>query len=99
VTCVSAHAPVYGRRGEGGSDKAGPPRRERKGDVRGQRLGTGEPGPRVRERESERAKETSTDRSAPMSREQEREGAHEEELPLTGGVRLSGGTGARPGWA
>jgi hypothetical protein len=31
--------------------------------------------------------------------DREREGAHERELPLTGGVRLSGGAGARPGWA
>jgi hypothetical protein len=47
-----------------------------------------------RERESERAKETGTDRLAPLGSEREREGAHEGELPLTGGVRLSGGAGA-----
>jgi hypothetical protein len=29
VTCASAHAPVHGERGEGGTDKAGPRRRER----------------------------------------------------------------------
>jgi hypothetical protein len=51
------------------------------------------------ERESERAKETGTDRLAPPSREREREGAREGESPLTGGVRLSRGAGARPGWA
>jgi hypothetical protein len=56
ATCASAHAPVHDERGEGGIDRAGPWRRERKGDVRDQRLGTGEPGPRNRERESERAK-------------------------------------------
>jgi hypothetical protein len=41
------------------------------------------------------------DRSAPLGseREREREGAREGELPLTGRVRLSGDTGARPGWA
>jgi hypothetical protein len=50
VTCASAHAPVHGGRGEGGSDKTGPRRRERKGDARGQRLSTGEPGPRNRGR-------------------------------------------------
>jgi hypothetical protein len=33
VTCTSAHAPVHGVRGEGGSDKEGPWRRERKGDA------------------------------------------------------------------
>src|SRR5688572_2953109 len=50
---------------------------------------------RERERESERAKETGADRSAPLGSEREREGAHEGEPPLTGGVRLSGGAGAR----
>jgi hypothetical protein len=58
VTCASAHAPVHGGHGEGGSDREGPRRRERKGGAQGQRFGTGEPGPRnrERERESERAK-------------------------------------------
>jgi hypothetical protein len=65
----------------------------------GQRLNTGEPGPRDRERERERAKETGADRLAPLGSEREREGAQEGELPLTGGVRLSGGAGAWPGWA
>jgi hypothetical protein len=50
---------------------------------------------RERERESERAKETGTDRSAPLGSERESEGAREGELPLTGGVRLSGGAGTR----
>jgi hypothetical protein len=49
----------------------------------------------VRERERERAKETGVDRSAPLGSEREREGAREGKLPLTGRVRLSGGTGAR----
>jgi hypothetical protein len=53
----------------------------------------------ARQRESERAKETGADRSAPLGSERKREGAHEGELPLTGGVRLSGGAGAWPGWA
>jgi hypothetical protein len=92
---VIAHALVHGERGEGGTDKAGPQRRERKGDARGQRLGTGELGPRDRERESERAKETGSNRLAPLGSEREREGAHEGELPLIGGVRLSGGAGTR----
>jgi hypothetical protein len=52
-----------------------------------------------RDRERERAKETGVDRSAPLGSEREREGAHEGEPPLTGGVRLSCGAGARPGWA
>jgi hypothetical protein len=97
ATCASAHSPVHGESGEGGTDKAGPWRRERKGDARGQRLGTGELGPRdrERERESERAKKIVADRSAPLGNEREREGAHEGEPSLTGGVRLLGGTGAR----
>jgi hypothetical protein len=87
VTCASAHSSVHGESGEGGTDKAGPRRRERKGDARGQWLGTGEPGPRDRERESERAKETGADRSAPLGSEREREGAREGELPLTAQAR------------
>jgi hypothetical protein len=50
---------------------------------------------RARETESERAKETGADRLAPLGSEREREGACEGELPLTSGVRLSGGAGAR----
>jgi hypothetical protein len=50
---------------------------------------------RETERESERAKETGADRLAPLGSEREKEGAREGELPLTGGVRLSGGAGAR----
>jgi hypothetical protein len=53
----SAHARVHGGRGQGGTDKAGPRRRERKGDVQGNGLVAGEPGPRDRERERERAGE------------------------------------------
>jgi hypothetical protein len=40
-------------------------------------------------------KETGAHRLVPLGSEQEREGAHEGEPLLTGGVRLSGGTGAR----
>jgi hypothetical protein len=47
------------------------------------------------ERASARVKETGADKSAPLGSEREREGAREGELPLTGGVRLSGGAGAR----
>jgi hypothetical protein len=51
---------------------------------------------RETEREGERAGEvTGTDRLVPLGSEREREGAREGELPLTGGVRLLGGTGAR----
>jgi hypothetical protein len=44
-------------------------------------------------------KETGVDRVAPLGSERAREGTHEGEPPLTGGVRLSGGAGAWPGWA
>jgi hypothetical protein len=43
--------------------------------------------------------ETGADRSAPLGSEREREGASKGELPLIGGVSLSGGAGARAGWA
>jgi hypothetical protein len=94
---VSAHTLVHGGREEGGTNRAGPRRKERKGDARGQRLGTGEPSlrNRERERESERAKETSADKLVPLGSERERVSAREGELPLTGGVCLSGGAGAR----
>jgi hypothetical protein len=44
-------------------------------------------------------KRTGADRLVPLDSEREREGVRERGLPLTGGVRLSGGAGARPGWA
>jgi hypothetical protein len=53
---VSAHALVHGERGGGGTDRAGPRRRERIGDARGNGSATGGPGPRDRERERERAR-------------------------------------------
>jgi hypothetical protein len=53
VTCVSVHALVHGGREEGGTDREGPWRRERKGDARGNDSATGEAGPRDREREGE----------------------------------------------
>jgi hypothetical protein len=66
--------------------------------VRGNGSATSGPGPRDRERGSA-GKKTGTDRLAPLGSERGREGAREGELPLTGGVRLSDGAGARPGWA
>jgi hypothetical protein len=102
VTCASAHAPVHGERGEGGTDKAGPRRRERKEDTRGNGSTTGETGPRDRERErggGARGRKLAPTGWPHRGREREREGAREGNLPLTGGVRLSGGAGARPGWA
>jgi hypothetical protein len=70
-----------------------------KRDARGNGSTTGDPGPRDRERKSERAKENWR-RQISRTGQREREGARERgELPLIGGVRLSGGAGARPGWA
>ena len=70
--------------------------REERG-ARGNSSATGDLGPRDRERERESAgvKETSADRLAPAVSEREREGTREGELPLTGGVCMSGGAGAR----
>jgi hypothetical protein len=85
--------------GGGRTDRTGPRCRERKGDARGNDSATGEPSPRGRERGGGAGEETGTDRSVPVGRERERESARERGLPLTSGVRLSGGVGARPGWA
>jgi hypothetical protein len=91
--CASAHSLVHDGRREGGSDRAGPQRRERRGRA-GQRLSNWRTGPtRQREREEGSAGgESSADRSAPLGSEREREVAWEGELPLT---LLSGGTGTR----
>jgi hypothetical protein len=52
------------------------------------------------ERKRERVgKKTGADRLAPLGSERGRAGARVGDLLLTGGVRLSDGTGARPGWA
>jgi hypothetical protein len=104
ATCVSAHAPVHGERGGGGTDRAGPRCREKKGahGATTRRLAiraheTERQRERERERESAQVKETCSDRSPPLRSEREREGAREGKLPLTSGVRLSGSAGARPG--
>jgi hypothetical protein len=63
-------------------------------------LAPGSAGPRDRERRGARAGEaTSADRLAPVGRGRERERAWERKQQLTGGASLSGGAGARPGWA
>jgi hypothetical protein len=73
--------------------------REERGAL-GNGSATGDPGPRDRERGSARVKKTGADRLAPAGRERERESVRGRgELPLTGGVRLSGGAGVWPGWA
>jgi hypothetical protein len=58
ATCASAHAPVHGERGGGETDRAGPRRREREGDARGNDSATSEPGPRGRERGGARGRES-----------------------------------------
>jgi hypothetical protein len=65
--------------------------REERG-ARGNGSTTGDLGPRDRESESARGRKTGADRSTPL---RWREGTREGELPLTGGVRLSDGAGAR----
>jgi hypothetical protein len=62
-----------------------------KRDARGNGSTTGDLGPRDRERKRGRGRrKTGADRSAPLGSEREREGVREGELPLTGGVHLSG---------
>jgi hypothetical protein len=79
-------------RGEGGADRAVPRRREReKRDARGNDSTTGDPGPRDRER----AGEVNWRRQDGPTGQKAREGARAGDLPLRGGVHLSGTVGAR----
>jgi hypothetical protein len=99
VTCASAHALVYGERGEGKTDREGPRRRERREGERAtaQRLAAQA---RERERRGTRVGEvTGADRSTPAGIGRERESTGERKPPLTGRARLSSGADARPGWA
>jgi hypothetical protein len=100
---VPTHTLVHGERGGGGTDRAGPRRRERIGDTRGNDSTTGGPGPRDRERERERTgKKTGADRLAPSGSERGREGARERGTAADRRgppVKRRGHTGARPGWA
>jgi hypothetical protein len=70
--CTSAHALVHGGRGEGGSDREGPWRRERKGDTRGNDSVVANRAREI-ERESQRTKETGADRLVPLGSERARE--------------------------
>jgi hypothetical protein len=106
ATCASAHAPVHGEGGEGGTDREGPRRRER--EKRGAWATTQRLAKRAREIEREegrlRAKQLAPT-GRPQRAESERERARERKPPLTGGSHLSGGAGARarglagPSWA
>jgi hypothetical protein len=80
--------------GEGGADRAGPQRRERKGDTQGNGSVTDEPGPRGRERRGTRVKKLVPTGRPHWAASERGESAQERGLPLTGGVRLSGGAGA-----
>jgi hypothetical protein len=101
ATCASAHAPVHNEGGEGRTDREGPRCRERKGGMwaMAQRVAA-----RAHETEREegraRAKQLApTGRLQRAQGERERESVRERKQPLTGGAHLSGGAGARPGWA
>jgi hypothetical protein len=72
ATCVSVHAPVHGERGEGETDTAGPRRRERKRDARGNGSAAGDLGPRDRERVNGRRKLAATGWSHRVESERER---------------------------
>jgi hypothetical protein len=77
ATCASAHVPVHGDRGEGGTDREGPWRREREEGCAGNGSAPGESGPQDRERRGTRADEaTGDDRSAPLGSEQEEGNCH-----------------------
>jgi hypothetical protein len=101
---VSAHALVHDKRGGGETDRADPRRRERRKGRVGQRLGDQRSKP-TRQREGARVKKTAPT-GWPQLAESERESARgRRDLPLTGGVRVSGGAGTRarglagPTWA
>jgi hypothetical protein len=97
ATCASAHAPVHGEGGEGGTDREGPRRRERKGGARAtaQRLAAWA---HETEREEDVHGRSNWRRQVGPSgqRARERESARERKQPLTGGARLSRHAGARP---
>jgi hypothetical protein len=64
-------------------------------DARGNGSAAGEPGPRNREREGANGQRKLAPTGWPHWAASKRERARVGESPLTGGVRLSGGTGAR----
>jgi hypothetical protein len=81
---ASAHALVHGGREEGGTDKTGPWRSERKENARGNSSAASEPGPRNRERANGRS---NWRRPAGPNGQRESKGEWARgELPLTGGV-------------
>jgi hypothetical protein len=98
ATCVSARALVHG--GRGGANRGGPRRSEGESERTGattRRLANW--AREVEREEGHVGEETGADSLAPLGSEREREGTREWELPLTSGSHLSGGAGARPGWA
>jgi hypothetical protein len=110
VTCASAHAPVHGEREEGGTNKTGPWRRERKGGCVGATAGHWRSRPvRQRERESEREREREQTGEGNWRRQvgpieqRAREGGHARGRTVADRrgppVRRRGRTGAQPGRA
>jgi hypothetical protein len=101
VPCASAHAPVHGERGGGGTDRAGQRRRERRKGVRGataRRLAI-----RARETERERAGEKNGRRQIGPTGQRAREGGRARGRTAADRrgppVRRHGRAGAWPGWA
>jgi hypothetical protein len=95
ATCASARSLVHGGRGEGGTDRGGPRRRERE-RARGATARHLEERAREAGREEGRmGEETGADNSAPLGSERERGKRARDSLPLTGGARLSRAAGSR----
>jgi hypothetical protein len=102
ATCASAHAPVHGGRGEGGSDKAAPRCRERRKGRTGQRLDGWRSRPaKQREREGANGRRKLVSIGWPHWAASERERARGRTVVDRRGppVRRSGRADARPGWA
>jgi hypothetical protein len=97
--CASAHMPVHGERRGGGTDRAGPRRRERRKGARGNDSATGEPGPRDRERE--RVGEGNWRRQIGPTGQRARDGGHARARTTADRrgppARRRGRVGARPG--
>jgi hypothetical protein len=73
ATCASAHSPVHDESGEGGTDKVGPRRRERKGGRAGATTRHWQTEP-ARQRERERAGEENRRRQVGPTGQRAREG-------------------------
>jgi hypothetical protein len=92
---VSARSLVHGGRGEGGADRGGLRRRERERARRATARRLAEQAREVEREEGRAGEETGADNSAPLCSEREGGKRAWDNLPLTGGARLSGAAGAR----